>query len=85
MDILGEYARDLDFRLDFYVGVEDMSKLIQVLDDSDHPMVDMCPSYRNVLRFFPSNIHHNTNPPTEPIAATRVVLGGHFPIFTAGV
>jgi len=66
MDILGEYARDLDFRLDFYVGVEDMSKLIQVLDDSDHPMarkfrkftaelVDVIEDY-NLVRFEPLDI-----------------------------
>jgi len=66
IDILGEYARDLNFRLDYYVGVEDMSKIISVLDDSDHPMakkfrkftaelVDVIEDY-NLVRFEPLDI-----------------------------
>jgi len=66
IDMLGEYAKDLDFRLDFYVGVEDMTKLLALLDDSDHPMakkyrkftaelIEVVEDY-NLVRFEPLDI-----------------------------
>lgn len=37
-DMVMEYADDMDFRLDYYVGVQDLSQLLHTLQTTDHPM-----------------------------------------------